>query len=70
MCVFVRVFKPLVELWEAHVGTELLEKDLYKDSAGRRGGLLAHPDTLQYLVNALKEASTEVLTGIDFMIVI
>lgn len=50
LCVFVLVFEPLVESGEAHVGTELLEQDLHKDSAGRRRGFLAHPDTLQHLV--------------------
>ena len=50
MSVFVLVLEPLVESGEAHVGTELLEKDLHKDPAGRRRGFLTHPDTLQHLV--------------------
>lgn len=50
VCVFVLVFEPLVEFGEAHVGAELLEKDLDEDPAGRRCGLLTHPDTLQHLV--------------------
>lgn len=49
VCVFVRVFESLVEFGEAHVGAELLEKDLHKDPAGRRGCLLTYPDTLQNL---------------------
>lgn len=34
LCVFIHVFEPLVEPGEAHVRTELLEKDLYKNPAG------------------------------------
>lgn len=49
LCVFVHVFEPLVEPGEAHVRTELLEKDLYKNPAGGCCGLLAHPDALQHL---------------------
>lgn len=49
MCAFIHVFKPLIESGEAHVRTELLEKDLYKNPAGGCCGLLTHPDTLQHL---------------------
>lgn len=52
MCVcVVHVFQPLVEFREAHVGAQLLEKDLDKDPAGGRRGLLAHLDALQHLVD-------------------
>lgn len=50
LCVFIHIFKPLIESGEAHVRTELLEKDLYKNPAGWCCGLLAHPDALQHLV--------------------
>lgn len=50
LCV-VHVLQPLVESRETHVGTELLEEDLDEDPAGGRGGLLAHLDALQHLVD-------------------
>lgn len=46
----VHVFQPLVEFRETHVGAQLLEKNLDKDPAGGRCGLLAHFDALQHLV--------------------
>lgn len=59
LCVFIHIFEPLVESGEAHVRTELLEKDLYKNPAGWRCGLLTHPDALQHLVEKCSSRQKE-----------
>lgn len=63
LCVFIHIFEPLVESGEAHVRTELLEKDLYKNPAGWCCGLLTHPDALQHLVK--KCSSRQEKQGLD-----
>lgn len=40
------VLESLVELWKPHVGAQLLEEDLDKNTAGGRSRLFAHSNAL------------------------